>query len=238
MDKLKLNTLKAALFFIAGIISLSSVSAQDNNDDKTLFSGVVFSSEALTSPLAQVNIVVNSVRGTNSDDNGAFSVNVNANDTLKFTHIGYHPTTVVIPDSVKGGKLIARIFLVSDTVNIKQVVVTSMQDYSEFKDSFMKMENDKEMTNAKNNINMSVHEAKTTTDWTVEDNLERTLQRQANKSIYYGQLPPENTVNFIAVAGGLVDLIKQNKETAKNKRYFRDFVNLQNQNNIVYLKGE
>jgi hypothetical protein len=238
MVKLKLDILKTVLFFAVGIISLIPVFGQDNETERTLFSGIVFSSEALTNPLSQVNIVVNSETGTSSNDEGAFSIHVDANDTLRFSHIGYHPTTIFIPDSVQGGKLIARIFLVSDTVNIDQVVVTFHQDYSEFKNSFLQLENDKELTNAKNNINMSVHEAKTTSDWTVEDNLERGLQREANKSIYYGQLPPENTVDFIAVAGGLFDLMKKNKKKAKNDRYFREFVNLQNQNNIVYLKGK
>jgi len=206
--------------------------------EKTLFSGVVFSSEALTFPLSQVNIVVNNEVGTSSNDKGGFSINVAANDTLRFSHIGFHPTTIFIPDSVQGGKLIARIFLVSDTVNIDLVVVTSLQDYSDFKKSFLQLENDKELSNAKNNINMSVHQAKTiTTDWTVEDNLARSLQKEAYKSVYYGQLPPENTVNLITVGGGLIDLMQKNKKKTKSDRYFREFVNLQNQNNIVYLTG-
>ena len=237
MEKFKLNTLKTALLLAVGVLSLTSSFGQDNKLEKTLFSGIVFSSEALTDPLGQVNIVVNNEKGTNSDDKGTFSIRVYANDTLRFSHIGYHSTTIFIPDSVQGGKLIARIFLVSDTVNIEQVVVTSLQDYSDFKDSFLKLENDKELANAKNNINMSVHEAKTTTDWTVEDNLERGLQKEANKSIYYGQLPPGNTVNFITVAAGLFDLMKKDKKTTKSKRYYRELINLQNQNNIVYLKG-
>tara|TARA_B100000809_G_scaffold252631_1_gene287553 strand:- start:4052 stop:4768 length:717 start_codon:yes stop_codon:yes gene_type:complete len=233
-----LNTLKKSLFVLFTVVCFSAIYGQNNNDDKALFSGVVFSSEALTDPLSQVNVLVNNSRGTNSDDKGFFSIYLDANDTLVFSHVGYHSTTIFIPDSIKGGKLIARIFLVSDTVNIEQVVVTSRQDYTDFKKSFMKMENDKELTNAKNNINMSVHEAKTTTDWTVEDNLERGLQKEANKSVYYGQLPPENTVNFITVAAGLFDLMKKDKKTTKNKRYYRELINLQNQNNIVYLKGE
>jgi len=233
----KSNTLKSMLLIALGIICLTPSFGQDNKLVKTLFSGIVYSSEALTNPLSQVNIVVNSETGTNSNGQGAFSIHVDAKDTLVFSHVGFHSTTIFIPDSVQGGKLIARIFLVSDTVNIDQLVVTSHQDYAEFKDSFLKMEYDKELTNARNNINMSVHEAKTTSDWTVEDNLERSLQKEAYKSVYYGQLPPENTVNFIAVAGGLFDLMSKSKKTAKNDRYFREFVNLQNQNNIVYLKG-
>ena len=224
------------MFFIIGTTGLNPIFAQENESDSTLFSGVVFSSENLTNPLSKVSILVNSKSSTSSNDNGEFSVDVVANDTLKFTHIGYHPTTVVVPDSVKGGKLIARIFLINDTVDIQQVVVKSMQDYTAFKSSFIEMESDKDLTNAKNNIEMSLHKAKTTTDWTVEDNLERTLERQANRSKYYGQLPPENTINFITVAGGLFELIKKDKEKTKNKRYYRELVNLQNQNNLVYLK--
>jgi len=237
MENFKLFKLKIALIIAIGIISLTPSFGQDNVVERTLFSGVVYSSDALTDPLGQVNIVVNSETGTNSNDKGVFSIYVSANDTLVFSHIGYHSTTIVIPDSVSGGKLIARIFLVSATVDIDQVVVTSLQDYSEFKKSFLQLENDKELTNARNNINMSVHEAKTTTDWTVEDNLERGLQKEAYKSVYYGQLPPENTVNLITVGGGLIDLMQKNKKKTKSDRYFREFVNLQNQNNIVYLTG-
>ncbi|MGB0887855.1 MAG: carboxypeptidase-like regulatory domain-containing protein [Vicingaceae bacterium] len=235
MENLRKSIGQLMLLLLLVIIS-STAFSQNSNDEKTVFSGIVFNSDALTTPLPQVNILINKTRGTNSDNKGAFSIYVKPNDTLTFSHIGYRPTTIFIPDTVKGGKLVARIFLVSDTVNIDQVVVTSLNDFKNFKDEFLNMKNDKELTTAKNNINLSVHQAKTTTGWTVEDNLERGLQREANKSIYYGQLPPENTVNFISVAAGLIDLISKDKEKAKKAEHFREFVNLQNQNNIVYLE--
>jgi len=235
MENVRKSIGKIILLLIVMISSIT-VFSQNDKDKKAVFSGIVFNSDALTIPLSQVNIIINKTSGTNSDENGAFSIYVAPNDTLTFSHIGYRPTTIFIPDSVKEGKLVARIFLVNDTVNIDQVVVTSLNNFKSFKEEFVNMKNDKELMNAKNNINLSVHQAKTTTGWTVEDNLERGLQKEANKSIYYGQLPPENTVNFVTVAAGLIDLMSKDKEKAKKAEHFREFVNLQNQNNIVYFE--
>ena len=119
---------KLLLLIIISIINVVSVSGQETQEKSILFSGIVFSSVSLTVPLAQVNIIVNKESGSSSNDKGEFTIKVAPNDTLVFSHIGYHSTTVFIPDSITKGKLIARIFLVSDTVDLEQVVINSLKD--------------------------------------------------------------------------------------------------------------
>ena len=213
MEQAKLKQLKFTILLVFSVINISILIGQQSEESPVSFSGIVFNSDSLNVPLGQVNIIVNKKKGTSSNAQGEFSINVSANDTIVFSHIGYYPTTVFIPDSIREGKLVAKLFLVSDTVDLEQVVINLLNEYENFKKSFLTMSknDDKELVNAQNNINLSIHEARTTTEWTVEDKLENALQKEANKSIYYGQIPPENMVNFISIAAGLVAMVAQKK---------------------------
>ena len=43
-------------------------------------------------------------------------VKVGPNDTLTFSHVGFHSITITIPDSIKAGSLVAKLFLINDTI--------------------------------------------------------------------------------------------------------------------------
>ena len=205
-DDIQKHSVKCLIIPLFLIIGIASLYAQNTDSNKVSFSGIIYNSDALKSPLGQVSISKSSLLGTSSNSLGEFFMNVKANDTLIFSHVGFHPITITIPDSLKRGNLVAKLFLVNDTISLEQVYISSLQDFNSFKNQFLGMDvvPDQELNNAQNNINLSVYEARTTTVSTTEDKLEAALQYEANKSIYYGQTPPQHMVNFVSVAAGLL----------------------------------
>jgi hypothetical protein len=223
------------LILFTGLMFTGEVFSQFADTTKISFTGIIYDSDALKSPLGQVSISKSNLLGTSSNSLGEFLLDVQANETLTFSHVGFHSITITIPDSLKEGNLVAKLFLVNDTISLEQVYITSLKDFNSFKNQFLGMdvEPNRELSNAQNNINLSVYEARTTSVSTTEDKLEASLQKEAEKTIYFGQIPPDNMVNFVSVAAGLISMIPNKKE---KDDFYRAFVNSRNQNNIVYIK--
>ncbi len=230
---IKISVLKL-IVLMTGLICFNFAYAQFGDSTKISFSGIIYNSDALKSPLGQVTISKSNLLGTSSNTIGEFNLDVEPNDTVIFSHIGFHPITITIPDSLKRGNLVAKLFLVNDTISLEQVYISSLQDFNSFKNQFLGMNvvPDQELNNAQNNIKLSMYEARTITESTTEDKLEASLQYEANKSIYHGQTPPQHMVNFVSVAAGLISMIPNKKE---KYNFYRDFVNSRNQNNMIYI---
>ena len=231
---IKISVFKGLILFM-GLIFFQAVYGQLKDSVNLTFSGIIYDSQALKTPLGQVNVSKKSWLGTSSNSAGEFFIDVKANDTLTFSHVGYYPITITIPDSIKQGELIAKLFLVNDTINLEQVYVASLRDFNSFKKQFLLMDvvPNQDLNNAQNNIKLSMYEARTTSESTTEDKLENSLHREAEKTIYYGQIPPQHVINFVRVAAGLISLIPNKKE---KDNFYQDFINSRNQNNMVYIK--
>ena len=231
---LKISVFKVFVLF-TGFISFHSVSAQLGDRAKLSFSGIIYNSQALKTPLGQVHISKTNALGTSSNAVGEFLMAVKANDTLTFSHVGFHPITITIPDSLQQGQLVAKLFLVNDTITLEQVYVASLRDFNSFKKQFLGMDvvPNQELNNAQNNIQLAIYEARTSTESTTEDKLERSLQKEAEKSIYPGQIPPEHMLNFVSVAAGLISMLPTKKE---KDNFYQDFINSRNQNNMIFIK--
>ena len=114
MKKISLSVCFLFAFFI-------SYSQLQPRSSEIRFSGVVIDSET-TRPLANVNCR-NRQMLTTTDLSGRFVMNTEAGDTICFTHIGYKPYEVVVPDSLAGDEYILAVFFTSDTVRLPEVVV-------------------------------------------------------------------------------------------------------------------
>jgi len=224
--------------FLFLLITTPFLNAQDTNltHKPILFEGKVVNSESLQQPMQGVNVIVNNSKGVATDIKGAFSIKVSTNDTIKFTHIGFHSFMIYIPDSVKNGKFTATLLMISDTVNLEQYFVWSEGNYQDFKTSFLNMEvkPDLELIRAKNNVFLSVYEAKTTSaNWTAEDNQKNAIKQEENKVVYKGQIPPEQMLNILTISVGLSRILS---EKSKENDFYLNLLNFQNQNNLIYSK--
>ena len=190
--------------------------AQDTT--KTLkpihFKGVIFDSDSFSIPLKGVNATINNNKGFSTNQNGNFSIDVFPNDTINFTYVGYHPLKIYIPDTLKGGNLTAKFFMVSDTINLAEHYVFSDDGYDNFKKSFLDMEvqPDRDLTNAKNNIYLSLYEAKTTQgNWTAEDNAKNAIKQEEYKVIYKGAIPQFQIVDVVLISTSILEHVATGK---------------------------
>jgi hypothetical protein len=94
--------------------------------DETSVKGIVISTTTQT-PLESVNIVnLNQVRGTSSDDKGAFEIRANVNDTLHFSYLGYKSIKVrVTNDWIKFGE--TKIEMTELALALEEVVVNQLK---------------------------------------------------------------------------------------------------------------
>lgn len=106
------------LFFFCAVFTVYSQMQPLSSEIR--FSGVVIDSET-TRPLAQVNCRRQD-RVSTTDLTGRFEMNTVAGDTIYFTHIGYKPYEIVVPDTLQGEYMLA-VFMTSDTVHLPEVVV-------------------------------------------------------------------------------------------------------------------
>lgn len=202
------------------------------------FKGIIFDSDSFSIPLKGVNATINNQKGFSTDQDGNFSIAVFPNDTINFTYVGYHPLKIYIPDTLKGGSLSAKFFMVSDTINLAEHYVFSDDGYDNFKKSFLDMEvqPNRDLTNAKNNIYLSLYEAKTTHgNWTAEDNAKNAIKQEEYKVIYKGFIPEFQMVDVVLISTSILEHVATGK--MKERDFYVELVNLQNQSNLIYSKS-
>lgn len=97
--------------------------------ENILFSGVVIDAQT-TRPMVNVNCWQGNI-GTTTDETGRFVLETMRGDTIRFTHIGYRPYEMIVPDSLDGREYIMAIFLTVDTVALSEAIV--LRRYGEAK---------------------------------------------------------------------------------------------------------
>ena len=122
-----------------------------------LFHGIVMDAETQT-PVPNTDYVINRIPGGASDANGKFSFYVNRGDTVTFTSMGYHSTTLNISDTLRGREYVAGVFLNTDTIVIGEVIIVPRIGDLKTEVMLMKPESNQELINAKDNIKISVYQ--------------------------------------------------------------------------------
>lgn len=98
--------------------------------------------------------VIHSKRGVISNANGLFSIEINVNDTLAFSSVGFKTTYFVASDSLKSTSYSIIQKMPRDTVLLSPVEVTSWPSLSMFNEAFTKEFGfDQEYTTANQNAN-------------------------------------------------------------------------------------
>lgn len=189
-----MRSLKIQFLMLLCLLAVAPASGQwlfsDKDNDLIQFSGVIRNLQHR--PLGHVNIVIiNERRGTTADARGLFSLVVQPNDTVLFSHVGYKPTIHVIPDSLVSNQYPSDIFMVSDTFRLAEVRVYPWKTYEEFKEAFMAMDPPdsdrqialKNIALIKTQIRLNDYQASPTMNF-------REVMRQEYNQLYYeGQYP-------------------------------------------------
>lgn len=156
-------------------------------------SGLVLTIDSLR-PLPLVSIrIKGSNKGTFSDDGGFFSFVVKKTDTILFSSIGFKTIEYVVPADLKGIKYSIIQPMNEDTIFLNTAVIRSYPTPDEFDYYFVKATipdayyeastrnlRKKTLQDMANNMSM---------DGTLNQQI--TMQQQAYKYYYNGQLPPQ-----------------------------------------------
>ena len=136
------------LFFF--IFFCLGVQGQSQDKGNVFVTGVVCDRDSIRPLPEAIFRLGKEVRGV--DKQGRFSLSVQVGDTLRFSHIGYAPMQVVIPDSLRENDFLLGVFMVRDTVLLSEVLILPRFFTGKYQPNAM-------LLNARNNFNQALHAA-------------------------------------------------------------------------------
>lgn len=89
--------------------------------DSIIFSGIIIHTE-MNLPLPDVACRRGNI-SVASNDAGQFVLRVGRGDSVRFSHIGFMPYTIVVPDSLTDPEYMLGVFLSPDTITLPEVVI-------------------------------------------------------------------------------------------------------------------
>lgn len=188
-----------ALIFLLLLSVTCCLNGQVLNDSDTriLFHGLVVDATTMK-PVEGSQIMVNRVFVTITDKEGKFAFNVNRNDTLVFSMLGYRPAVFQLGDTLSGKEFIAGIYLYSDTLEIPEVVI--IPRYSDLRSEIFtsRPETSQIMENAKYNLEVSSYQGRVTQGRLGDPTINYEVLRQQQRSEAYsrGQIPSDRIVGL------------------------------------------
>ena len=129
--------------YLVGILLLVfSLTSFAQTADKPLlqFTGIVYNADnnSIVPYVTVTNLTTGKQVGA-ANYEGYFSFVVTEQDSLKFTSVGYHPTTVVIPAGINKKSLVVEIRMRAQVVNLPMVRIFPWATTDEFRHDFLSM---------------------------------------------------------------------------------------------------
>jgi hypothetical protein len=129
--------------YLIGILLLAcSLTSFAQNADKPLlqFSGIIYNADNNSIvPYATVTNLSTGKEVGSANYEGYFSFVVHEQDSLKFTSVGYKPTTIVVPKDINKKSLIVEIRMRAQVMNLPMVRVFPWATTDEFRHDFLSM---------------------------------------------------------------------------------------------------
>lgn len=164
--------------------------------------GVVMTADSLQA-LPSVSVVVKGQnRGTITNSQGVFSIVVLKGDVIEFTSVGFKPKSAVIPKDIEGNQYSVIQLMVTDTVYLAATIIKARPTREQFERDFLntKLPDDNLEIARKNNSEDQRRILMATLPRDGREAASNYLTRQAAKSYYNGQIPPQNIFNPFAWA--------------------------------------
>ncbi len=179
-----------------------SVSAQFDKlkDSVVQLFGVVMTSDSLTGIPSVSVIVKGQGRGTETNDDGVFSIVVMKGDQIEFSSIGYKPQLVTIPRDIEGNQHSMIQLMVTDTVYLPATIIRPRPTRAQFERDFVNTDIPfDELEIARQNTEESKRRilARTLPTDGLE-NANMNLSNSARRYYHAGQAPPQNIFNPFA----------------------------------------
>jgi hypothetical protein len=138
-------------------------------------------------------------RGAASDHRGIFSIISSPGDTVFFSAIGYKSTLLTVPVTSVGDHYITDVIMVTDTIEIGEVLVLPWKTYSEFKRAVLENRPaDPLMENMEYNLAMMQQQIWSEMSPTPGQAYRYTVQQISDNLYTRGQSPANNLLNPFA----------------------------------------
>ncbi|MCD4769320.1 MAG: carboxypeptidase-like regulatory domain-containing protein [Bacteroidales bacterium] len=176
------------------------------------------------SSIRYVNIISKMIRrGTETDQNGMFSLISAPGDTILFTSVGYKPGYIIIPGIINGPAYSIDIEMQTDTIYVGSVLVLPWKTYEEFKRAVIEFNPPEEelLKNMEANLAIIERQIYTNLKITPEAGYRYAMQQEAERIITTNQTPVNNLINPFAWAkfiDGLKNGLLKNKKSDKKKK--------------------
>lgn len=164
--------------------------------------GVVMTADSLQA-LPSVSVTIKGqYRGTVTNNQGVFSIAVLKGDVIEFTSVGFKPKSVEVPRNLEGNQFSVIQLMVTDTVYLAATIIKPRPSREQFERDFVNTkipDDDLEIARRNNSESQRrVLMAMLPRDGKEAGN--QYLTKQAAKTYYNGQLPPQNIFNPFAWA--------------------------------------
>lgn len=188
------------LILVFGIPVAANAQFEKLKDSVVQIFGVVMTADSLKG-IPSVSIVVKGQnRGTQTNEQGVFSIVVMKGDKIEFSSIGYKPKLAEIPRDLEGNQQSMIQLMVTDTMYLPVSIIRPRPTKEQFERDFVNVNvPDDDIEIARKNTDASKRRflAKTLpTDGGEGSSM--MLRSNANRYYYYGQTPPQNIFNPFA----------------------------------------
>ena len=183
--------------------SITSFGQGSEQDSVIQFSGLVVTEgsngEAVILPYTNIGIVGTS-RGTNSDEEGYFSIVAQKGETVRFTRIGFKDVDYVIPDSLSQTLYYYIQIMSEDDYILPKAVIFPWPDRDHFKYEFLAIDiSDDLREKAEENLAEEVlQELRYSVPADGGEATNVVLRENARNFQYVGQTKPQNIFNPLA----------------------------------------
>jgi len=189
--------------FLALILSQAACAQEETEEKEDLiqFSGIIVTGDSLM-PVPYASVLISgSNRGTIADFFGYFSIVVAEGDSIKFSAVGYNPSTFAVPDSLNDSRYSYIQILSRSVTELDEVTIMPWPSKEAFKEAFLNLALSEDQLNAKENLTPSqLLVMLETADSDGFSNYNTTMNEFHNELFYAGQAPPINLLNPVAWA--------------------------------------
>ena len=123
MKSLRLMRFMLIILILTGLkMSLRGQIIPEKRTKSIFVTGVTFDSNT-KEPLSGASFRVNHQKGFVTNETGRFSFYGFPNDTIVFTYLGYSPTVLIVPDSLKSEEYVMGVFMREQAVKLAEIII-------------------------------------------------------------------------------------------------------------------
>jgi len=186
------------------LLLLNSLGEKSNGQDisaksaKSVFiTGITYDSKT-HEPLSNTNFKVNNKNIFTTNELGRFSFFGSPSDSIEFTYMGYQPSVLVVPDTLKSGEYVVGVFMYEQPIKLTEIIILPRRPETSMIITQVKTDQ-KTMDIAQGHANDAVVKGLTQYSkvYDADMNAKKAIQNNQMRTEYKGMLvTPENSVGM------------------------------------------